>query len=214
MKSIAIYVEGGGDTADQKSQIRQGFDVLLQDQKSKAREKGLAWKLVPCGSRNEAFETFKNAINTAPDVLNVLLVDSESPVINQADSHSEDATFRATHLSQREPWDIQAVNPEAVHLMVQCMETWIVADPDALTSFYGQHFNANVLPKRQNLEEESKKDVYQKLESATSHRSLLKGTYGKIKHASQLLQRISPAKVKARCARFGYFQDYLNELIG
>jgi len=40
---IAIYVEGGGDTPDQKAELRRGLDGLLDNVKSKAREKRLRW---------------------------------------------------------------------------------------------------------------------------------------------------------------------------
>ena len=51
--------------------------------------------------------------------------------------------------------------------MAQCMEAWLVADPEALAEFYDQGFNANALPKRINLEEEPKAQIYVALENAT-----------------------------------------------
>ena len=51
--------------------------------------------------------------------------------------------------------------------MFQCMESWIVAHPDALESFYEANFRKDKLPKRSNLEEESKADISAKLEKAT-----------------------------------------------
>ena len=93
------------------------------------------------------------------------------------------------------------------------MEAWIVADPDALVEFYGQYFARNSLPARQNLEEEPRQDVYDKLDQATGDRRLTTGRYGKIKHASQLLQRISPAKVAASCPRFTTFTRWLDQAI-
>lgn len=41
MSEIAIYVEGGGDSAQQKAELRQGFDSLLGRLKSRALEKGI-----------------------------------------------------------------------------------------------------------------------------------------------------------------------------
>ena len=40
MTEIAIYVEGGGDTAQQKAELRNGFDELLNSQKQAARTNG------------------------------------------------------------------------------------------------------------------------------------------------------------------------------
>lgn len=95
--------------------------------------------------------------------------------------------------------------------MVQCMEAWIVADPDVLERFYKQGFSRTSLPKRQNLEQESKTDIYAKLEAATERTQ--KGKYAKIRHASQLLQKIERGKIATRCPRFSIFRDWLVEQI-
>ena len=95
--------------------------------------------------------------------------------------------------------------------MVQCMEAWILADPDALDRFYGQKLKKAKLPARTNLEEESKLDIYSKLEAAT--KDTQKGSYGKIRHASELLGKIDPKKVAARCARFSIFRQWLMDTI-
>jgi len=63
------------------------------------------------------------------------------------------------------------VSPERVHLMVQCMEAWIVADPDALAGFYKQNFKMDSLPKRPNLEDEPKTDLYEKLKKSYKRNS-------------------------------------------
>lgn len=48
MKSIALYVEGGGDSEAGKAALRQGFDELLSAQKNAARARRLHWKTVLC----------------------------------------------------------------------------------------------------------------------------------------------------------------------
>lgn len=211
MTQIALYVEGGGDTAQQKAELRQGFDGLLERVKSSARAKRLGWKLVCSGDRRAAYEAFINAMRTNPDAINVLLVDSENPVAPGTGDPARDAAVRVTHLRQRDGWDLSATRAERVHLMVRCMEAWIVADPDALTAYYGQGFAPNILPARPNLEDEPKPDVYDKLARAT--RDTKKGEYGKIKHASQLLQRIDPAKVAQRCPRFADLRRSLEQIV-
>jgi CRISPR/Cas system CSM-associated protein Csm2 small subunit len=82
--------------------------------------------------------------------------------------------------------------------MAQCMESWLVADPEALAKYYDQGFNAGALPRRINLEAEPKAQIYTALENAT--RQTKKGSYGKIEHASALLTRVSQEKAKSRCA--------------
>ena len=211
MTQIALYVEGGGDTAQQKAELRQGFDGLLERVKSSARAKRLGWKLVCCGDRRKAYEAFINSVRTSPGAVNVLLVDSEDPIAPETRDPHRDAAARVAHLSQRGGWDLSTTRPERVHLMVQCMEAWIVADPAALAAYYGQGFVPHVLPTRPNLEEEPKPDVNDKLARAT--RGTQKGEYGKIKHASQLLQRIDPARVAQRCPRFASLTRWLEQTI-
>ena len=81
--------------------------------------------------------------------------------------------------------------------MVQTMEAWIIADAGALAAYYGQNFNANDIPRNKNLEEVAKAALATALERAT--RNTQKGAYHKIRHASDLLKRIAPEKVRQRC---------------
>jgi hypothetical protein len=224
VKEIGIYVEGGGDTAQQKAELRNGFDQLLNAQKQAARAKRLGWKLVPSGGRHAAYNDFFNAVGQAgDDVLCILLVDSEEqlpPELPKAQDESREdrkqrtlanAIARRDHLTNRDNWDLSEILPEQVHLMVRCMEAWIVSDRDRLTKYYGQGFHARSLPARSNLDDEPKQSLYDKLQRATRNTS--KGEYAKIKHASKLLALIDPHKVAVRCPRFKTFTDWLSEQI-
>lgn len=214
MKAIAIYVEGGGDTAEQKKELRTGLDALLGSQKRAAQEKRLGWKTIPCGGRQQTYEAFVNERRFGDtETLCVLLVDSEDPIASETKGKSEvNAQVRKRHLEKHEPsWDLSAVSEDHVHLMVQCMEAWIVADSDALARYYGQHFRAASLPNRANLEEVLKGRIYDALNEAT--RNTQKGPYAKIKHASKLLAIVSPDKVAARCQRFKTFTAWLSRII-
>ena len=95
----------------------------------------------------------------------------------------------------------------SVHLMVQTMEAWLVADGDALAHYYGQGFRGNALPATPDLESVSKREIEKALQTAT--RAPTKGRYAKIRHASQLLQRIKPERVRERCASCGRLLDFL-----
>jgi hypothetical protein len=211
VKAIAIYAEGGGDHPG--PELRVGFDTLLKAQKEAARARRLRWSMVLCGGRKATCDAFLDAVRPEPEVVNVLLVDSEGPVAPETGDTQTDAAARRQHLKVRDGWNLDDVDAERVHLMVQCMEAWIVSDPEALAAFYGQYFKANALPARQNLEEEPKQDLYDKLDNATSDKRLTKGRYGKIRHASQLLKRIDPAKVAVRCPRFATFTRWLDATI-
>lgn len=183
MRSIKIYMEGGGKGKGQKAMLRVGMDAFLAEIKNAYREKNWHWNLVPCGGRNEARKKFQKG---DADVV-VLLVDSEGPV----------SLTSTGHLKARDGWDFKGVNDDYVHLMVQSMEAWIFADPDTLAAYYGQHFQENALPRRTNLEQESKDDIKDALNQATQ--GTQKGKYHKIQHARDILQRIDPTIVRKRC---------------
>ena len=187
VRDILILVEGGGDGRGSKAQLRRGMDAFLAPLKSAARSKALRWELKACGSRNEAFREFRNESNAGKDAFVVLLVDAEAPV----------SMTPKQHLASRDEWEIDFTGENALHLMVQVMETWILADADALSNYYGQGFRRKALPTRQNLEEVSKIEVERTLNRATEQTT--KGRYHKIKHASDLLRRIDANKVRKRC---------------
>lgn len=119
---------------------------------------------------------------------NILLVDAETVVT---------VTDPRVHLRSEDGWDLVSASGASVHLMVQIMETWIVADPEALARYYGQGFRRAKLPKRTNLEKEPKARILDALKEATRHTG--KGAYHKISHAAQLLRRMDPARVRSRC---------------
>ena len=184
---IAIYFEGGGDSAETKAALRQGLSAFLKPLVDMARQKRCRWSVTSCGGRNDAYDAFIDALEKEPDTFNVLLVDSEMVV----------AALPRAHLQQRDGWNLDAAGEGQVHLMAQCMETWLVADPEALAEYYHQGFHAGALPKRIDLEEEPKAQIYAALEAAT--RQTQKRSYGKIEHASTLLKRVSSGKVRIRC---------------
>jgi len=163
------------------------MDAFLGEIKAAALARPLRWKLVACGGRQRTYEAFVNAAGDPDFSIRVLLVDAEEPV----------ATTRREHLRRRDRWSFPGVAETAVHLMTQTMETWIVADPDALSDFYGKNFHKSALPKAQNLEMVLKQDVANSLERAT--RDTTKGVYHKIRHVNALLSGIDATKVRARC---------------
>ena len=200
MKGIAIYMEGGGSGSG-KEALRRGMDALLKPLKAIAQRKRVHWKLVACGSRDAAFKAFRNAANS-DDTIAVLLVDSEGPV--------PASTSPIEHLKQRDPSSkLQHTNGDAIHLMVQVMETWIVADVGALSRYYGSGFERRRLPRRQMLEEEPKDDLARALAQATVATS--RGSYHKINHASELLGEIDPETLKQRCPHFERLWEWLKQ---
>ena len=179
MSGVAIYMEGGGRGPDTRAALRRGMDALLAPVKQAARDKSLRWKLICCGPRDEALRSFRNAARNGEAAIVLLLVDAEGPVAT---------TGPCEHLHARDGWDMRGVDAQSVHLMVQTMEAWIVADAGALGRYYGQGFNAGALPRGGDLERVAKREVERSLRRATERTG--KGRYRKIAHASDLLQRI------------------------
>jgi len=182
-------MEGGGQTKNTKAALRQGMEVFLGDIKDACQRRGWQWKLVPCGSRGETYQRFQHARQNACARIVVLLVDSESDV---------GAATPTRHLAALDGWNLEGIGDDLVHLMVQMMETWIVADPATLKAYYRSGFQENVLPRGQNLEKVSKMDISQALDRAT--RGSDKGKYHKIRHAQQILQRVNSRTVRERCS--------------
>ncbi len=198
---MAIYMEGGGNSRDTKAALRVGMDAPLAPLKQAARNKSMHWKLVCCGPRDVALRSFRNAARHEDGAIVLLLVDAEGPV----------ATGPCEHLQARAGWEMAAADTGSVHLMVQTMEAWIVADADALNRYYGRSFNAGLLPKAANLESVAKSEVEDSLRRVTEHTG--KGRYHKIRHASDLLQRVDAEKVQARCRHCRRLFDELGRMI-
>ncbi|GAB1543406.1 DUF4276 family protein [Scytonema sp. NUACC21] len=185
VKEIRIYLEGGGDGKNTKALIREGFSKFLQEIVELARSKKIKWAMTVCGSRNNAFRDFKNALESHPDAFNVLLVDAEAPVKKSP----------WQHLSTRDNWDVPEIDDSHCHLMVQSMEAWFIADIDTLKKFYGQGFKENAIPKNPNVETIDKDSLEPCLKIATGNTT--KGEYQKIKHASKLLEMLKTEKIRS-----------------
>ena len=189
MSGIAIYMEGGGQRANTKAELRRGMDEFLQPIKNMFRERNWHWKLVLCGGRKETFSKFVMALNAQSNKhhIVILLVDSETQVNGEP----------YEHLNEQDGWNINRELCDRIHLMVQTMETWIVADQETLRKFYGLEFARNVLPQQNNLEEVPKAEVARSLYLATNNS--VKGEYHKIRHASKLLGKMQPEIVRDKC---------------
>jgi hypothetical protein len=196
---IRIYLEGGGDKSNTKAAIREGFTKFLQPQL--ASERQLRFRVIPCGSRNDAFDNFAKALSTHPEAVLLLLVDSEAPVIGG----------RWEHLRKQDGWNPGRVSDESCHLMVQTVEAWLVADPDSLAAYYGQDFNRNVLPKRKDVEAIPKDQLLQSLNRATADTK--KGRYAKIHHCADLLARLNRDRVRQRAKHCDLLFSTLESLI-
>jgi hypothetical protein len=186
MVELHIYVEGGGDSKLLKTACRRGFSEFL----AKAGLKGHMPRIVACGGRRQAYDDFCTALLQGKHGA-MLLVDSEGPVT---------VSSPWAHLLQRsgDAWPMPpGATDDECHLMVQCMESWFLADRDTVKTFFGQGYDANALPSVQNpIETISKRTLYQALAGATRD-CKTKEPYGKGEHSFLLLALIDPAKVTA-----------------
>ncbi|HOO64664.1 MAG TPA: DUF4276 family protein [Synergistaceae bacterium] len=191
MVGAKLYVEGGGDAKELRTACRKGFATFLK----KAGFQGILPGVVACGSRENAYDSFCTALRKGQRAF--LLVDSENPVAFRCQQGEMKNWMPWKHLrsSAGGAWKKPVEASEGMcHLMVQCMETWFLADGAAMASFFGQGFNEKALPQRKNIEEIPKKDLYSGFARASAG-CKTKGPYDKGKHSFALLCSIDPAKV-------------------
>lgn len=183
-----IFVEGGSK-GQLAQKCRQGFARFFE-------KSGLGHRrprITSCGSRKDAYDDFCHALSKAGEKdIFLLLVDSEAAVTVGADQVWDHVKAR-----QGDGWDKPAAaDAGKLHFMVECMENWFLADPQAVEAFFGQGFKSPALPNKKNIESVAKSDVYDALNKATD-KLKTKRPYGKGEHSFSLLEKIDPAKVEA-----------------
>ncbi|HYW10632.1 MAG TPA: DUF4276 family protein [Longimicrobium sp.] len=201
MSEIRIYVEGGGDK-DSKARMRQAFSQFFSEPRARAHQKRKPLRVIPCGSRDDTFKAFRAAVRDHAEDQVFLLVDAEQPV---------SGTPRE-HLAARDPWDLSFASDDQCHLMAQVMESWFLADPDALAGFYGPQFGIKQIPPRKNVEEVPKSEVEAVLKGSTTKTS--KGEYHKIRHGAPILESLNADRVRSRAPHCNRLFEALQEAIG
>ena len=189
--NIRIYIEG-----DKKllPGFRQFFDQFYN--------RGTRIDLAMCGPN--VIADFTSGVKKFPGAINILLMDSEGP----------DGPGLIQKVKTHDKWDSSTnnkVTDECLNFMVQVMESWFIADREALRNYYGNGLLENQLPANPNIEQIPKEDVLQRIETATSNTG--KGKYHKTKHAPQILERIDPSKVQAVAPNCARFLNYLQSLV-
>jgi hypothetical protein len=172
VKRVRIYFEG-------TRALRPSLGEFLEKAIPAARGK---LRLVAGGGRDQTIDDFGREFrNPGPDFL-ILLVDSE-----EADDGKLEARLRSKG-NWRVPRRTQTQHD--ICWMVQCMETWFIADRAALRVFYERTLHEKSLPRNQDVESISKKDVLRALKKAT------KGQYDKGSHAPIILGLLNPQSVR------------------
>lgn len=194
--NTTIYIEGGGNSKGLKSRCHKGFCTLLE----KCGFEGNMPKLVSCGGRESAFKHFQTAhANKSNSDYVAMLIDSEDILTDS------DATWN--HLKKRDGWDKPTDSEnEQVLFMTTCMETWIIADRDALAKHYGSDLQISALPPLVNLESRPRQEIQNDLIQAT-HKS--SKAYKKGKRSFEVLEKLSPTKLELHLPSFARIKRIL-----
>ena len=166
----------------------------------KAGFRGRLPRVVACGRRKAAFDRFENALRNG-DECPILLVDSEEVV--EPNANPSGAWL---HLNQTDHWQRPpGANDDQAQLMVTTMETWLLADREAVIAYFPR-MNANTLPPPDS-DLESISNVKDKLKNAT--RRSPKGRYHEGNHSFDLLGQVDPGELRRRLPHFRRFVEAL-----
>lgn len=201
--SATLFLEGGGSGPDSKglqARCREGFRTLLE----KCDFRGRMPRLVACGGRTSAFDDFKTAHrNKAPGGYVAMLIDSEDPLADL------EATWAHLRLRPGDNWQQPTeATDDQVLLMTTCMETWIVADREALRKHYGSKLQNSALPPLTDLEARGRHDVQDKLVHATRNCS---NAYTKGKRSFEVLTKLTPEVLEEHLPSFARTRRVLND---
>ena len=134
------------------------------------------------------------------------MVDSEDLVDGANGADNPFGAWR--HLADRDKWQRpKAASDDQAQLMVTTMETWLVADPNAVIKHFPS-MNSTKLPDDNNLGSRTKEDILAALEKATSGSN--KGEYKKGRDSFDLLAKLNPDELKSKLPHFRRFVESLD----
>ena len=197
MVSIKIYIEGGGEGKDLDSRFREAWSKFFKA----AGLEGQMPRPVRGKGRANTYDLFCTAMaNRKQDEWPLLLVDSEAAL-------EQDHTAWQ-HLKSRDNWDKPGdADDQHAYLMVQVMETWLLADKEAMRAYFGNKFKSDKIPAWPDLETVPKATVFDALDKATADCG--EKCYAKGKVSFEVLGAINPQKVKDRCPHAKKLLDFL-----
>ena len=194
---VRVFIEGGSSGRASDRVFKEAWTAFF----TAAGLAGRLPRIVRGEGRSATFRKFTTARRRANEVF-LLLVDSEGPV---APDHSA-----WQHLRNWDNWDQPpGAADDGAYLMVQVMETWFLADREALRGFFGPQLNENHFREWPNLEEVHKDTALNALERAASN---CPKPYSKGKVSFELLGQIDPQRVAVACPHAKELLDYLRGL--
>ena len=171
-KSIFVYVEGeGGGNKKQPAkrhhldgEFRQAWKQFLQPLADFAKTKGvLFFQCIPGRGGSQSLEKFAHPLPTQAGALRILLIDSERPAAEVT------KPWKYLPKCKRPNW----ADDRSCYLMVQCLETWLLADPEAIRVHYDEKskpcFRPRELKAWPPLETVDRKILQKALEKATEN---------------------------------------------
>lgn len=194
-RCVRIYIEGGAQGKTEDSDFRRAWKRFLNELHDISTKNGYhSLEVVRGKSRGNAYERFVTHKASHPDDLCVLLVDSETEVPT-GKSVWDIVANREGDKWERPQW----ATDRHLYLMVHFVETWLVADPEALQKYFKSGFNASKLPTTE-LERRSKSSIEEALKIAT--KDTKKGPY-RHGQAHEILELVLPSRVRTlyHCSR-------------
>ena len=186
VKTVRFFIEGDKQERGKGGfiSLRQGFTELFTKwAKDKSLEIEFDNKLL--GSRGEAVNIFLKFVDLYPNQPIFLLIDTE----REKDIKESAKLFLKKDFPNS---DFKKVKESQLHFMAQAMESWFLADKEKLAECFDQKFNSKALPAHKEVEKIPKKEVIEKLKTATKDTSNGKGKYDKGTKAGKILKEIRP----------------------
>jgi hypothetical protein len=149
-------------------------------------------KVIACGAT--PIKDFCDGLRLQPDDFHVLLMDAD---VLKYLPYSKSVRDRKDWKPPRN----HRIEDDQLHFMVIMMETWFLADPNALRQFYGPNLHADLITRLVDLESLSAEDVKHALKEATRSLKHGKGVYDddtKLDHSIEILKILDPNKIASR----------------